>query len=793
MTVSTINNRKISVTDAAATSFPFDFQLLAEGDFKATHYPDVGSPADLVLSADFTLNAGPWESGGTMTTIGTPLAAGEVVMYRDMDFTQGTDLENNRRYNASVYENALDNLTLLTQKLLDDTERSLKLPLTTTTSGLELPEPEANRALIWNAAADALENLNLSGTNIAYTNFIATFLDDVDALEATSTLKTGYVVDDKAEALTLSLTAADVGRKIFVTSENDGGAFTVRYNATPGTYVDNGGAYNGTIIVPTGGDGTIGIVRDYSGAANIHWFGVTGSGTNADPWLGWDASIQDLVVSAVLPIKEWIFPEGEYDYTNTYTFDDSVTGQTYRDLRITGQGETILQFNGTGEAAAIIGNDNIATVCHLNDIKILGNPNCTNVLRLRRVSRASFKNIKLEESTGDALAMDFCLLNNIENLQVSGADVGVMTTRPSNGIHLYGQSTANTFTNPVIEGVTDIGIYITDGSGSNEFMGGTCESGSGPLKQDYGIKVDALCDRNKFDTVFCEDNAVEDILDFGINTQLINCTGFSPTSSTNRGLHLGGDSESGLALSWGAATIGLAASASAVDDFYNGQAVWIVGGTGSGQQLRIIDYDGATKTATVSENWSTVPDGSSQYEMHGSTNATVTGGMYENILIDNGVLRGNLKDVTYGRISAASTCINNSPSTLISNTHNYQSGSSPAEGGFTLTDSSGAGVTITTTDSVWEKIGRHYHCHFDITFGASASGTGVKLSGLPASIGATSMYGGYITSTNFASTQGLQIAILASTNDFVISDGTTVLTYAAVSGKVFRGTLIFRV
>jgi len=53
------------------------------------------------------------------------------------------------------------------------------------------------------------------------------------------------------------------------------------------------------------------------------------------------------------------------------------------------------------------------------------------------------------------------------------------------------------------------------------------------------------------------------------------------------------------------------AAMSAVDDFYNGMAVFVYGGTGAGQQRRVDDYTGATKTATVSPNWATNPDATS--------------------------------------------------------------------------------------------------------------------------------------------------------------------------------------
>ena len=60
----------------------------------------------------------------------------------------------------------------------------------------------------------------------------------------------------------------------------------------------------------------------------------------------------------------------------------------------------------------------------------------------------------------------------------------------------------------------------------------------------------------------------------------------------------------------------LASSASSVDDFYNGYALEITRGTGSGQDhQRIVDYDGTTKTAYVSGKWTTTPDSTSTYRI----------------------------------------------------------------------------------------------------------------------------------------------------------------------------------
>jgi len=69
----------------------------------------------------------------------------------------------------------------------------------------------------------------------------------------------------------------------------------------------------------------------------------------------------------------------------------------------------------------------------------------------------------------------------------------------------------------------------------------------------------------------------------------------------------------GTAQAGAAGTITLDASASAVDDHYNGCLVYLNGGTGSGQARVIADYVGSTKVASVTPNWATNPDVTSTF------------------------------------------------------------------------------------------------------------------------------------------------------------------------------------
>jgi len=74
----------------------------------------------------------------------------------------------------------------------------------------------------------------------------------------------------------------------------------------------------------------------------------------------------------------------------------------------------------------------------------------------------------------------------------------------------------------------------------------------------------------------------------------------------------------GIAQSGGVSAITLDAADAAIDDFYNGMLIEIVGGLGQGQIRKISDFVNLSNVATVSAAWSTQPDDTSQYIIYGT-------------------------------------------------------------------------------------------------------------------------------------------------------------------------------
>ena len=144
-----------------------------------------------------------------------------------------------------------------------------------------------------------------------YTTTIDATGYDIEGDEDIS-LEESITRDTKAEVQAMTFSQYHAGTKVFITSA-DGGEFTVRYNATPATYADDGGSYCGTQFIPSGGDGTIGIVRDKIEPVLTAWFGSSISATAAANNTAIQAALD--YAESLLPVRS-TQPDGAlgYDY-----------------------------------------------------------------------------------------------------------------------------------------------------------------------------------------------------------------------------------------------------------------------------------------------------------------------------------------------------------------------------------------------------------------------------------------------------------------------------------------------
>lgn len=145
----------------------------------------------------------------------------------------------------------------------------------------------------------------------------------------------------------LRLIAPVASREVFLkyySSIGDGGEgnFRAATGASPGFYIDNGG----TIIVPTGGDGSSAWIRDYKGGISVRWFGAKGDYngiTGTDDTISIQNAINYLTNGNG---GRLIIPEGFYLVSSTLNVGLSiVTGYTFITTRASEMTDTLFNAN----------------------------------------------------------------------------------------------------------------------------------------------------------------------------------------------------------------------------------------------------------------------------------------------------------------------------------------------------------------------------------------------------------------------------------------------------------------
>lgn len=151
MTVSTTANRNTFTGDGVMTVFPFTFAVQ-----QAT---DIDIYLDGVLTASgYTVAINSSGVGGTITFSVAPALDVAGLIYRDVPYTQQTALPIESNLPETVLEQAYDKLTMLCQQLKEGLNRAIALPITSNSTGITFPSPEADLFIAWNPAGDALIN-----------------------------------------------------------------------------------------------------------------------------------------------------------------------------------------------------------------------------------------------------------------------------------------------------------------------------------------------------------------------------------------------------------------------------------------------------------------------------------------------------------------------------------------------------------------------------------------------------------------------------------------------------------
>ncbi len=246
-----------TTTVGGETTIDFDFEIETAADLRVL----LTSPSNVITTLvngthysvpSVSLND---PAGGVINISATAYPSGlpagyKVTCLSDYDEKRSSDFQQGGDFFAGTLNQQLDRLTVLTQQLRRDVDRSASLPQDSVISSLTLPAPEAGKAIVWNTGEDGLENSS---------DYIADAIADATAGVTGTSLITA--------TSTTSLTVTGTGSKTWTVQSGRGFALGQRLRASS----DDGTKINE------------GIVTDYTGTSltiNIDY--VSGSGTHAD-------------------------------------------------------------------------------------------------------------------------------------------------------------------------------------------------------------------------------------------------------------------------------------------------------------------------------------------------------------------------------------------------------------------------------------------------------------------------------------------------------------------------------
>lgn len=311
----TVNTTNITsgpyVGNGLSDQYSYTFRVQDKTQLKVYETDDNDVQTLLIVDTDYTVAGIGDAAGGIITRVAGNLPTDyEWYIRSNYIENQLTAFRSQGAFFPGVHEDQMDHITFLIQQILDTHTRSMRLSDSIDIDGdFTIDDDAAARADNF-LGFDNNGNLVIAAglANVLVSAFMTPVVGFDNAFDVTKTLKTGYVVANKAELVALTLTSVDVNHKIFVTSD-DGGHFIVRYNATPGTYTDSSVLYCGSIAIPTGGDGTIGIERFDLSRISVKHYGANGGGIVNDTVSITEA---DVYAASISNQPVVYFPPGDY-------------------------------------------------------------------------------------------------------------------------------------------------------------------------------------------------------------------------------------------------------------------------------------------------------------------------------------------------------------------------------------------------------------------------------------------------------------------------------------------------
>lgn len=153
-TVNEVTSANRYTGNGSTTAFTYGFKIFLNTDIEVLVDGVVKT-----LTTDYTVSGLGASDGGTVTFVTAPASGKAITLLRKQKVEQQSDYVPNETFSATAerIEKDLDKLVMQVQMLKEQIARASKLPKKSTLTGIDLPEPGADKFIKWNAGGTALE------------------------------------------------------------------------------------------------------------------------------------------------------------------------------------------------------------------------------------------------------------------------------------------------------------------------------------------------------------------------------------------------------------------------------------------------------------------------------------------------------------------------------------------------------------------------------------------------------------------------------------------------------------
>ncbi|MBV5338143.1 MAG: right-handed parallel beta-helix repeat-containing protein [Deltaproteobacteria bacterium] len=184
MTVETNVSKAQFLGSGSVGPFTFDFRFFLNTEVYVIKTSSAGIDTDLTETTDYILTGAGSTSGGSVTLV-TALAIGEeLTIYRMVEPVQTTSIRNQAAFFPEIHEDVFDKLMMIIQQLSELTNRTLKIPISSSLPLSQLPSVTPGGILAWNQAGTAIEYLLTAPPYVSTTVSASVYGSDLSAAVA---------------------------------------------------------------------------------------------------------------------------------------------------------------------------------------------------------------------------------------------------------------------------------------------------------------------------------------------------------------------------------------------------------------------------------------------------------------------------------------------------------------------------------------------------------------------------------------------------------------------------------